>query len=60
MIAGFVASMEGVRMGELEFTPFVFLIVGILHPATNTQPTIMKRGRSLIIFSGIRDFLCGV
>jgi hypothetical protein len=52
--------MDGVMAGELEFSIFVFLIDGMLHPATNTQPTIMKRVRGMIIFTGIRDFLCVV
>jgi hypothetical protein len=48
--AGVGVVMVGVIVGELEFLAFVFLIVGILHPATTTKLTIMKRVRGLIIF----------
>jgi len=47
-------------VGELEFSAFVFLIIGILQPATTTHAAIMKRVRGMIIFSGIRNFFPGV
>jgi hypothetical protein len=55
-----VVVLDGVIVGELEFPAFVFLIAGILHPATSTKPTIRKRVRGMIILKGIRDFFSGV
>jgi hypothetical protein len=60
MTAGVGTVMDGVLAGVLEFPAFVFLIVGMLHPATITQPTIKKRASSMRIFSGICDLFPGV
>jgi hypothetical protein len=60
MIAGVVVLMDGV-IGELAFTAVVFfLFMGIVQPATTTQPMIIKRVRGMIIFAGIRDVFPGV
>jgi len=58
--AGVGVVMVGVIVIEPGFLAFVFLIVGILHPATNTQLTKMSRVSGLIIFKGIREFFPGV
>jgi len=56
MSAGVVAEMDGMIVGELEFSTFAFIVVGILHPATTKHATTMRRVRGMIIFRGIRIF----
>jgi hypothetical protein len=50
--SGVVVLREGVTVGAGEFAAFVCLIVGIVHPATRTHPTIRKKVRSMYFFIG--------
>ena len=54
-----VVLREGVTVGAGEFAAFVCLIVGIVHPATRTHPTIRKNVRSMYFFIGNSDSLPG-
>jgi hypothetical protein len=56
---GVGVARVGVTVRVLEFLAFVFLIDGKVHPATNTQLTIMKRVRSLINFKEVGEFFPG-
>jgi hypothetical protein len=53
MTAWVVVMMEGFIVGELVLPAFVFLMEGMLHPATRTKLTRMKIMRSTAIFTGI-------
>jgi hypothetical protein len=53
--AGVFVVIDDVIMGELEFAVVVFMLVGLLHPATTIQPIRMKRVRGRIMFRGIRN-----
>jgi hypothetical protein len=61
VLSGVVVFREGVTVGAGVFAAFVCLIVGIVHPATRTHPTIRKKVRSRYFFIGFlpgdRQFL---
>jgi hypothetical protein len=55
--AGVVVCREGVTAVVEEFVDFVPLMVGVVHPATRTHPTIMKNVRNMNFFIGTSHFL---
>jgi hypothetical protein len=55
--AGVVVFREGVTDPVEEFTAFVCLIVGTVHPATRTQPIIIRNKRRVYFFISISVFL---
>lgn len=56
---GVVVCSECVTAVVEEFAAFVPLMVGVVHPATRTQPTMMRKVRSMYFFIGTSPFLPG-
>ena len=56
-VTGVVVCMGDVKAIVEEFVAFVPLIVGVVHPATRTQATIIKNVKSMYFFIGKPHFL---